>query len=190
MKQNNYINRVTLTGEISNIFVITPKRILLTVRIGCNYPQVFCTDKNADYVFRNCTKGQRVTVKANIQSSFKEGLGKITTIFADDVTAVQNDVYLPSENRFTVAGEISKITEFTRSNIVRLKLRTYVNHHSSSFILSFYNPDKRLINSFCVGQFVCFTGMVQTSKQILEDGSAKYHENFVVDFPKEKMEAA
>lgn len=190
MKQNNYINRVTLTGEISNIFVITPKRILLTVRISCNYPQIFCTDKNAEYVYNHCKKGQRVSVKANIQSSFKEGLGKITTIFADDVTAVKDDVYLPSENSFIVAGEISRITEFSRSNIVRLKMRTYVNHHSSSFILSFYNPDKRLMNSFCVGQFACFTGMVQTSKQILEDGSAKYHENFVVDFPKEKMEAA
>lgn len=129
-------------------------------------------------------------MKANIQSSFKEGLGKITTIFADDVTALAEDVYLPSENHFTVAGEITQITEFTRSNIVRLKMRTYVNHHSSSFILSFYNPDKRLMNSFCVGQFVCFTGMVQTSKQILPDGRPKYHENFVVDFPKEKMEAA
>ncbi|MGN1194901.1 MAG: hypothetical protein ACI4SB_05420 [Acutalibacteraceae bacterium] len=190
MKQNNYINKVIITGEISNIFVITPKRILLTVRIGCNYPQIFCTDNNADYVFQHCTKGQRVTVKANIQSSFKENLGRITTIFADDVTAVADDVYLPSENRFSVACEITRITEYTRSNIVRLSVKTYVNNHSSNFVLSFYNPDKRLINSFCVGQFVCFTGMVQTSKQILEDGSAKYHENFVVDFPKEKMEAA
>lgn len=190
MKQNNYLNRVTLTGEISNIFVITPKRILLTVRTGRNFPQIFCIDKNAEYVYRHCKKGQRVTIRANIQSSYKEGVGKTTKLFADDVEVIAEDVYLPSENHFTVAGEITQITEFSRSDIVRVKMNTNVNRHSSSFILSFYNPNKRLMNSFCVGQFVCFTGMIQTSKQIQPDGRAKYHENYVVNFPKEKLEVA
>lgn len=188
--QQNDVNKVILTGRISNVFVINQKRIILTVKIMNNYPQIFCTDEQADYVLEHCKLHQQVSIRANIQSSYKQKLGRITTLFADEVIAIPNGQYVPPENTFTVAGTIKSVIHYTDSGITRIAMHTYTNRHSSTFVLSFYYPDRRLIDSFEKGEFVSFKGRVQTVKKSSPGGKAVYYENYVVEFPYDRAKVA
>ena len=96
----NDINSVIITGRIAHIFTIkrTPARVIVTINAEGENPKVFATGKQGEYIINNCQVGDFVTVEGNIQSSYKEKVGRTVTIFVDKIKKHCSRV--PNENKF------------------------------------------------------------------------------------------
>lgn len=179
----NDINSVIITGRIVHIYTINrnPARVIVTINADGENPKVFAAGKQGDYIIKNCQVGDFVTVEGNIQSSYKEKVGRTVTVFVDKIKKHCSRV--SSENKFYIAGDIVSVRTDTKNNISTMIVRTEVNGRRSTVPLTFYNPDHRIFAIVADNPNISISGRIQT---VTHNYGSKtfYHQNYVADFPR------
>lgn len=192
------VNEVILQGIIVHKFV-TDKVAILTIGTGNatrkpNYPKVVCFNEVKDDVRDLFELGDRVRVTGNIQSSkYKKEIKNQNTlsVFAEKVEPafstlksefedadISNEGYIPSINKFKVAGKVVRV-ESPSDGIVRLTVSATKNNRISFIKLTYFVKDvDSIMTTYNPGDQVFAIGVVQTVKK----GSdvVKHFENYVV----------
>lgn len=179
----NDINSVIITGRIVHIYTInrSPARVIVTIHTDGENPKVFAAGKQADYIIKNCQVGSFVTVEGNIQSSYKEKLGRVVSVFVDKIKKHCSRV--SSENKFYIAGDIVSVRTDTENNISTMIVRTEVNGRRSTVPLTFYNPDHIIFGIIVDNPNISISGRIQTVKHNY-GSKTLYHQNYVTNFPR------
>ncbi len=174
-KEEFFINAVYLKGTLANVYKGNKGCVIITINTGDNnYPQVVCWQKNAKTIWENYFIGNKICIRANLQSS-KRPNGKIqVSLFCNEIldNATFTEEYY---NSFIVRGQT--VSTSLGKNIMRLLLKTYTEH-LSTFYITIYNADAR-IHSFEEGQPVKIIGNVQTVKKQNSRGEYIFYTNFV-----------
>lgn len=182
-----YKNEVLLKGLIVNLYMpqARPLRVIATISTGINHPKVFAVDGIAEKIMKNYAEGDVITIRGNIQSTFKPKVGRGTTIFVDSILdndTIKEDYY----NHFLAVGDAIHIRHNVPNEICCVTVKTHTNSHTSYIPISFYQPHKEMFaRNIDVPCTIAITGSVQTVKKTRFNGRHKYYENYVADFPRQ-----
>ena len=202
------VNEVILQGVIVHKFV-TDKVAILTIGTGNatrkpNYPKVICFNEIKDEVRDSSEVGDKVKVTGNIQSSkYKKEIKNQNTlsVFAEKVEPafstlkaefkdedVKNEGYIPSINKFKVAGKVVRV-ESPSEGIVRFTVSATKNGRISYIKLTHFVKDvESVINNYKPGDQIFAIGVVQTVKK--GSDTVKHFENYVItSLDKTKIES-
>lgn len=179
----NDINSVIISGRIVHIYTINrnPARVIVTIHTVGENPKVFAAGKQGDYIIKFLKIGDFVTVEGNIQSSFKDKVGRTVTVFVDKIKKHCSRV--PNENKFYIAGDIVSVRTDTKHNISTMIIRAEVNGRRSTIPLTFYNPDHRIYGIVADNPNISISGRIQTVSNNY-GSKTLYHQNYVADFPR------
>lgn len=177
------INHALITGRIVNLYVINnnPARVIVTIFSDGNNPKVFAANKTAEYIIKNLKVGDYVTAECNLQSSYKNKIGKTVTVFVDKIKKHCSRV--ASENKFFLAGDIVSVRTNTKLNISTMIIATTVNGRRSTVEVTFYDPDHRIFGIISDNPDISIKGRIQTVSYTVNNKKV-YRQIYVADFPR------
>ena len=197
------VNEVVLQGKIVHKYVVD-KATLLTINTGRatlvpNYPKVVFFGAGKDEAAKYNT-GDNVRIVGNIQSSKRNPNIKnqqTISIFGEEITAAETQfekdfgipgVYAIPVNHFKLAGTITEVNIPNKNNVT-LVVKTMKNGHVSYVkLVHFTKNPEQIIGKYLPGEYVCVSGLVQTSK-LERNGEPVYLQSYIANEIRRPTEA-